>query len=362
MRILRKLGFTLVELLVVIAIIGILIALLLPAVQAAREAARRSQCTNNLKQLGLALHNYNDVNKAFPAVGYARGWSDGATAANDALEGTTVLNHNSWVSLAAYYEQQAIYSAYNFRGAACGYIRCNGATSTATLAGRTLPGGIVDPANIAVAKTNLSVFRCPSDSWDPLNKVSVAYSPDGTAANRSYRTNYDFSAYKVVGEDFNWWPRRDLNQDRVRKYMFSTNTCSTMADITDGTSNTVAVVETVHNVINGDCAGWAFRGWVMTGIDLSEGINQWQWPVLGSWYTGDRTVRAGQLFDWGNAGSLHPGGCNVCMADGSVRFLSETAESCRDQGTGAKVLPARGVAGPILHALATIANNESKTQ
>lgn len=353
MRILRKLGFTLVELLVVIAIIGILIALLLPAVQAAREAARRSQCTNNLKQLGLALHNYHDVNKAFPAVGYARGWSDPAGiagGANDLAEGPTTLNHNSWVSLAPFYEQQAIYSAYNFRGAACGYIR-NSA--------RPLPGGIVDPANIAVAKTNLPIFRCPSDSWDPLNKVSTAYSPDGTAANRSYRTNYDFSAYKTVSSDFNWWPRLT---DRRYKYMFSTNTCSTVADITDGTSNTVAVVETVHNVINGDCAAWAFRGWVMTGIDISEGINQWQWPVLGAWYTGDRTVRAGQLFDWGNAGSLHPGGCNVCMADGSVRFLSETMESCRDQGTGAKVLPAVGVPGPILHALATIANNESKTQ
>ncbi len=352
MKNLRKLGFTLVELLVVIAIIGILIALLLPAVQAAREAARRSQCTNNLKQLGLALHNYHDVNKAFPAIGYGRGWSDvGSTAgdANDLAEGPTILNHNSWVSLAPYYEQQAIYSAYNFNAAACGYIR-NSA--------RPLAGGGVAPANIAVAKTNLAIFRCPSDSWDPLNKVSTAYSPDGTAANRSYRTNYEFSAHRSGYYSFNWWPRLT---DRRLKYMFSTNTCSTVADITDGTSNTVAVVETVHNVINGDCPGWAFRGWVMAGVDIAGGINQWQWPVLGSWYTGDRTVRVGQLFDWGFAGSLHPGGANVCMADGSVRFLSETLESNR-KSDGSYVFPAVGTQGPILHALATIANNESKTQ
>lgn len=253
------------------------------------------------------------------------------------------------LAVSFYYEQQAIYSAYNFRGAACGYIR-NSA--------RPLPGGVVDPANVLVAATIVNVFRCPSDAWDVRTKQSTTYSADGSANNRSIRTNYDFVAYKTVSSDFNWWPRLT---DRRYKYMFSTNTSSTIADITDGTSNTVAVAETCHNVINGDCAGWAFRGWVATGIDLSEGINQWQWPVLGAWYTGDRTVRAGQLFDWGNAGSLHPGGSNNLMADGSVRFLSETMESCRTSA-GTKVLPAVGVPGPVLHALATIQNGETKTQ
>jgi prepilin-type processing-associated H-X9-DG protein len=125
----------------------------------------------------------------------------------------------------------------------------------------------------------------------------------------------------------------------------------------------VAVNETVHNVIYGDCAGWAFRGWVATGVDISYGINKWDWPVLGSWYTGDRTVRQGQLFSWGLGGSLHPGGANSCFADGSVRFLSETMEGRANwvnPATG-NDLPATGAAGPVLHAISTIRNNETTT-
>jgi prepilin-type processing-associated H-X9-DG protein len=145
--------------------------------------------------------------------------------------------------------------------------------------------------------------------------------------------------------------------------MFSTNTCSSTADITDGTSNTVAVNETCHNVIDGDCAGWAFRGWVHTGVDISYGINKWEWPTLGAWYVGDRTVRQGQLFSWGLAGSLHPGGANSCMGDGSVRFLSETMEGrayWRSTILPTSDLPQSGEIGPVLHAISTIANGEVK--
>jgi prepilin-type processing-associated H-X9-DG protein len=320
-----------------------LIALLLPAVQAAREAARRSQCSNNLKQLGLALHNYHDTFKCFPAVGYGRGWaSDTAGSARDLAEGPFALNHNSWVSLAPFYEQSALYDAYDFSGAACNYLR-----NTA----RTLPpgGDAITSGNVNVVTQKPAVFQCPSDSWDPRNKVSTAYSPDGTSTYRGIRTNYDFSAYRTVYH-FDWWPSLS---DRRYKYLFSTNSSSRISDVTDGTSNTVAVNETVHNVIDGDSPAWGYRGWVMTGVDISYGINGWDWPVLGSWYTGDRTVRRGQLFSWGLGGSLHPGGANSCMADGSVRFLSETTEA-RVNGA----LPATGTVGPVLHAISTISNNE----
>ena len=345
MRFLKRVGFTLVELLVVIAIIGILIALLLPAVQAAREAARRSQCTNNLKQLGLALHNYHDTHKCFPAVGYCRGWSGTAAAgnANDLLEGPFALNHNSWVSLAPFYEQAALYDAYDFTGAACNYLRNTS---------RVLPPGkdAVGSGNVNVVTQSPTVFQCPSDAWDKRNKVSTAYSPDGTATYRSIRTNYDFSAYHSTA-GFNWWPNLT---DRRYKYMFSTNSSSRIADCIDGTSNTLAVNETCKNVIDGDSPAWGLRGWVMTGIDAAyAGMNSWDWPVLGTWYTGDRTVRRGQLFSWGMAGSLHPGGANSCLTDGSVRFISETTESLKG-----RALPAQNEVGPVLHAISTIMNNE----
>jgi len=330
-----------VELLVVIAIIGILVALLLPAIQAAREAARRSQCSNNLKQLGLALHNYHDTYKVFPAVGYGRGWAGdtaGAGTANDWAEGPNILNHNSWVSLAPFYEQQALYNAYNFSGAACTWKNNS-----------SRPVAPVPPENLEVITQIVPVFSCPSDGFNIRTKTSAWYAP---ANSNGVRTNYDFSAYRTVWS-FNWWPNLT---DMRYKYMFSTNTSSSMADVTDGTSNTVAVNETVHNVTDGDCPAWGFRGWVYTGIDISTGINRWDWPVLGSWYTGDRTPRAGRLFSWGLGGSLHPGGAHTCMADGSVRFLSDSTEGMVDTNMNLRV-PV-GTTGPILHAISTIGNAE----
>ncbi len=342
MKILRRVAFTLVELLVVIAIIGILIALLLPAVQAAREAARRSQCSNNLKQLGLALHNYHANFKCFPAVGYSRGWSgSGSGTANDLEEGPMVLNHNSWVSLAPFYEQSALSDAYNFSVAACNHRR----NTTRVLSG--------DPAvNAPVVTQRPTVFQCPSDTWEIRVRPIGDWYTLGTSSERSIKTNYDFSAYRTCWS-FNWWPGLT---DMRYKYLFSTNSYSRIADVLDGTSNTVAVNETVHHVIDGEAPAWGIRGWVMTGVDISYGINGWDWPVLGSWYGGDRTVRRGQLFSWGLGGSLHPGGANSCMADGSVRFLSETTES-RVNGA----LPAAGTVGPVLHAISTIANGEPTT-
>jgi len=341
MRFLRWRAFTLVELLVVIAIIGILIALLLPAVQAVREAARRSQCSNNLKQLGLALHNYHDAFNCFPAVGYGRGWannSGGAGGSRDLAEGPTVLNHNSWVTLAPFYEQSALYDAYDFNVAACDYTR-----NTA----RPIAG---DPAvNAPVVTQRPAVFQCPSDPGELRVIVSDWYRL-GTSSEQSIKTNYDFSAYRSV-YDFDWWPRLT---DRRYKYLFSTNSCTKMAAVEDGTSNTVAINETVRDVVDGECPAWGIRGWVMTGIDISTGINRWDYPVLGSWYTGDRTPRRGTLFSWGVGGSLHPGGANTCMADGSVRFLSETT----DARPTFYDMPAEGAVGPVLHAISTIGNNE----
>lgn len=337
----RRYAFTLVELLVVIAIIGILIALLLPAVQAAREAARRSQCSNNLKQCGLALHNYHDSNKCFPPVGINRGWANNAAGtAYSAMQGTHVLNHNSWVSLLPYLEQGALYDKYDFKNCGGHYLR--------NPAPRVLAGDVVTSGNINVVSQTVPAFVCPSDAYDIQCSTSEWYAPKTGITQRGIKTNYDFSAYRTVW-DFNWWPR--LTDPRY-KYLFGDAGAGRIDDCIDGTSNTVAVAETCHWVIDGHCPAWGYRGWVMTGIDLKDGVNRWD-VSLGSWYTGDRTPKRGRLHSWGLAGSLHPGGANVCLADGSVRFLSETIE--RYNGTN---FPATGAVGPVAHAIATIGNGE----
>src|ERR1700761_8713205 len=133
----RRRGFTLIELLVVIAIIAVLIALLLPAVQAAREAARRIQCTNNLKQLGLAAANYHDINGAFPAGSYTYLPTPPSTAgANE--------NFSCFVRMLPFMEQTQVYNSVNF-GLYYGSV-----------------------ANITLTNLGLSALMCPSDPWTPV--------------------------------------------------------------------------------------------------------------------------------------------------------------------------------------------------
>src|SRR5690606_20466187 len=146
-------GFTLIELLVVIAIIGVLIALLLPAVQAAREAARRSQCSNNLKQIALGFHNYHDTHQVFPP------------GANSCCWGTWLLYGLPYV------EQQALYNAWNFGG------RSFDDTGTFRYGG---------PLNITVTSTRVDAYTCPSDPQG-LNLSGIG-DPDITSQN--YVVNY----------------------------------------------------------------------------------------------------------------------------------------------------------------------------
>ena len=152
----NKRGFTLVELLVVIAIIGILVGLLLPAVQAAREAARRMQCTNNMKQIGLALHNYHDTLRRVPPGGI---WFTNAVAdANFKNNRGSMLAH-----LTQFIEQGNTYQQFNFNSA-IEYQFVPGST-TQYIAGQAMP-----------------VFRCPSDNTPLYNDIAI----DGVAAGRLY--------------------------------------------------------------------------------------------------------------------------------------------------------------------------------
>jgi len=317
----RRLGFTLVELLVVIAIIGILIALLLPAVQAAREAARRSQCSNNLKQIGLALHNYHDIYRCFPPI-----------RVRDSRCSSTWLSQNiSWAA------------------------RVTGQLELTTLYDRTnwevWPGW--DPPNNAADGPLLAkpaAFRCPSDSgegqvaWTDLDGDRVA---GGTPRVNEGSNNY----MACVGDDYSI----QTTSQNCRGLFF----CMTwrnpprdekinIAALRDGTSNTVAVSECI--------IGFPIVRTNSTNPPRDQWMNGNGCPTSGyrtntndtgqrgsAWFRGYEpcsiaftTLMApnSPFTDCGaNSGnvahaarSFHPGGVQAAFADGSTHFIAETID------------------------------------
>ncbi|QDT40188.1 Type II secretion system protein G precursor [Gimesia alba] len=311
----KRRGFTLIELLVVIAIIAILIALLLPAVQQAREAARRSTCKNNLKQIGLALHNYHDAHSTFP---YAVSHSSSITSSS--ANHTTALNHKGWLLVLPYIDQAPLYNQFNFSLAA----------STARLNGKTVPGGLNpgDPgnANDLVVTRIIPAFMCPSDDNQThyTSTSDANYSvASGTSTQTGAYTNYDFSVRRASSSAPIW--DRD---SRTTRRMFGFDSCSRVRDVKDGMSNTVAVGETLRWTYNGVSQTWGYSKWVGNGVDLtySRGIN-W-WPCC-SWDSPpfQRPTGPGRLGDWSTVGSLHTGGAHVLLGDGAVRFISENIDA-----------------------------------
>jgi len=315
----RRRGFTLVELLVVIAIIGVLVALLLPAVQAAREAARRMQCGNNLKQLGLALHNYHDTNKKFPpgGVSYGHAWGAGP---NDPL----VLNRNGLVSLLPFAELQNLYDRFDMRFAFCDHLRNQGSGVLAT------DGGPLFLRNCELTCTPLPMFTCPSDSGDAYLPDWDGYRP--TAGMRGYKTNYDFSFSASYNGSFNSWKLRGNGSGPYEwRRPFGENSSAKFKDMADGTSNTVAMIERLHNVVDGQCSAWGYRGWATSGVDIGmpgyggrSPINNWDCAGIRACWAPGVVDMPGTLAEWNYPGSAHPGGCHVLMGDGSVQFQGET--------------------------------------
>jgi prepilin-type N-terminal cleavage/methylation domain-containing protein/prepilin-type processing-associated H-X9-DG protein len=312
MRSYRQRGFTLIELLVVIAIIAILVGLLLPAVQKVREAANRMSCTNNLKQIGLGLHNYHDANGGFPP-----GYIDGNTNQNLTPD-MDVGPGWSWASfLLPYVEQTNVYNQIDFS-----------------------QGVLNGSKNVAVAQVPLKVYQCPSDGLQQAFPVydSTFTNPIATVAHSNYAgCNGWIECFNGAGGN----PGSTGNDGLIGTSgqggvgLFWRNSHTRIAEVTDGLSNTIIAGERSSNhapstwtaaVPGGRCPAWMANqpptpyapppGAPYDNADFGEAF------VL-SHGNGTHLPNADfPIFDPDTFYSLHTGGANFLFGDGSVHFLN----------------------------------------
>jgi prepilin-type N-terminal cleavage/methylation domain-containing protein len=330
----RRRGFTLVELLVVIAIIGILVALLLPAVQAAREAARRMECSNHLKQLGLGLHNYHDINKRFPPGSFPQYIVSG--------QWINYGTGGSWhISILPFMEQQTIYELINIpnppRGAAGSW---NGMPHV-----RETPFG-----NTTLAGTTVSYARCPSDSspavvhgdFGPIAVTNYAAS-QGTMRMDYFGSCLQYNTQLRQLVDVNWYPNEhgpsaypgghvanlwgDCRDAGSCSGVFGTlDYGASINEIRDGTTNTICIGEILP-----ECAEsygrygndmWSYSGISMkrfTNAPINFDTCPPHDPANPCDVATDSQAKRGFK-------SRHPGGAFFTLCDGSVRFLSENMD------------------------------------
>ena len=280
-------GFTLVELLVVIAIIGVLVGLLLPAVQAAREAARRMQCSNNLKQLGLSVLNYESAFRRLPSAGQGTNYATNPPS-------TTIGRQSVFTAILPYLEQNNTYQQLDLRFAYNETI-----------------------SNIAASKQGISTFICPSNSIRPSSTDK-----DGFGCT-------DFGPIYYVDLD----PVTGLRNKALRADGGITDGWPKIAQISDGLSNTIGFGEDVgrneimqaNHVYVDPVDGQKRRVWRWGDPDCAFGIskiiNNNKTPMNGPTtcpWTDNNCGPFEELF------SQHPGGANVGLMDGSVQFLSES--------------------------------------
>jgi prepilin-type N-terminal cleavage/methylation domain-containing protein/prepilin-type processing-associated H-X9-DG protein len=307
----RRHGFTLVELLVVITIIGILVALLLPAVQAAREAARRMQCSNNLRQIALAMHGYHTTYDILPVGAYGCCWG-------------------TWqVSALSYVEQEALFNIYSYRGMYSSWDDRYGSA-----------------INTPVTGARLGAFTCPSD----VPQMDVA----GSVAKFNYACNFGNTGYtsETTGPVdtygtvvFGGAPFTMSGSNTLRPLQYG------FRDITDGTSTTLMFAEVVQGVSvppKDDFRGYTYWGWaagfssILSPNSSEPDVFSTAWCIPDSnppcvQYTPSQPIAFGSR-------SRHPGGVHAAMCDGSVALVSDNIAigvwQALSTTHGAEVIPA----------------------
>ena len=324
-------GFTLVELLVVIAIIGILVALLLPAIQAAREAARRTACTNNLKNLGLAVLNHHDVLKHFPV-------SMGLATVDTAPAGITQPSVGWTVNVLPQLEEQTLYDKFVQGGAFEGDYSigaCLFGSNPAPFEGHGMASRKDGVSVPELVKTRLSLLECPSDEtvqqldnnqyqWARCDVARTSYKGvlDDTFANQSGGGTFDnptppdyrsgnYSDAAANGYDCH----RDV-RCRGIFYRQSFRKPVKIAQVTDGTSKTLMIGEDVVAYNRHSAAFFSNGTWCSCNAPLNFGVGE-----------DPEMIAVDHWFDAQGFRSSHPGGVHFCLADGSVRFLSDSVDN-----------------------------------
>jgi prepilin-type N-terminal cleavage/methylation domain-containing protein/prepilin-type processing-associated H-X9-DG protein len=305
----RRRGFTLIELLVVIAIIAVLIALLLPAVQAAREAARRSQCVNNLKQLGLAMHNYQSVQNSFPIGRMGRYFSY-------QLDSNGYNNsRRSWAfMILPYIEQSTLSNAINF-----------------SLSFYTFD-------QTTAYRATINTFDCPTDPGNTVQEIDATY---GVRTKGNYVVNWGNLHYdqdQSPSATNTTQPNPYTGPLGTVQYIaapFTANKANGVQSMTDGTSNTLLMAEVVNpfnmgsvsdhrgDIYNDDRNCAMFMAYTPPNSTIPD-----QLPAGAGTYCaypqGQNPPCNSNSPGFNAARSFHPGGVNASLADGSVRFFKNS--------------------------------------
>jgi prepilin-type N-terminal cleavage/methylation domain-containing protein len=294
-------AFTLVELLVVIAIIGVLVALLLPAVQAAREAARRTQCINNLKQIGVALHNYNDTHKVLPPGAF---WAGSNTAAS---RGSILLH------ILPFIEQKNLYDKFDLNMAPEGQVHAG----TTTL----------------LAATILKTYTCPSEKTFALLNGRAIHNYVASSGPTAHIDNpmcacsagAGWNAYAIA-------PYSSSDPNFFAGPFHRNGTCVRLAEVSDGLSQTIFFGE--HRR---DCSAHVRTGWLNS--NNANGLTSTLIPINTNTCDSSSSDFCRQPCNWATElgfKSLHPGGACFLIGDGAVTFITQSIDHNNFQALGGK--------------------------